>query len=232
MNRGCLVLTRWHVTDQVVDTALDLVTQAAAQAIGAQGVFHVVLAGGSTPRALYERMVTLQTDWSKWHVWFGDERCLPLSDTLRNSHMACSAWLAASSIPDSQIHVMHAELGAEAAALDYSRQLEGVGPFDLVLLGLGEDGHTASLFPGHGNEHVPGDMVAISNAPKPPPNRVSLSARRLSNASRVLFLVTGIGKRTAVTAWRRGENIPAAAICPAVGVDVLVEPICIEENNE
>lgn len=229
MNSGCLAVTRWHVTEHVVDAAWEMVADVAAKAISARGVFHVVLAGGNTPRALYERLISLQTDWSAWQVWFGDERCLPADHGERNSHMACAAWLQASAIPADHIHVMHTELGAEAAVVDYEEQLREVGMFDLVLLGLGEDGHTASLFPGHGNELAVADVIAVQNAPKPPSDRVSLSARRLSNARHVVFLVTGAGKRDAVVAWRRGEPIPAATICPAAGVDVLVESVCMGE---
>lgn len=229
MENGCLVSTRWHVTDRIVDEALDLVAQFARHALRERGAFHLVLAGGTTPRALYRRLAVLQTDWSGWHIWFGDERCLPPADEERNSRMAYTAWLQDSPIPDDQIHVMHAELGAEAAAVEYAGQLRGMGEFDLVLLGLGEDGHTASLFPGQGSEFAITDVVAVKNAPKPPADRVSLSARRLSNAKHVLFLVAGAGKRDAVSAWRRGEQIPAAAICSPAGVDVLVEAVCMEE---
>ncbi len=226
MIEGCLTRTRWHVTDNIAEAALSRIASAAAQALRERGCFHLVLAGGGTPRALYERMPELQTDWSRWHIWFGDERCLPVDDAERNSLMAYQAWLHDSAIPAAQIHLMHAEWGGKSAAADYLDQLRGVGRFDMVLLGLGEDGHTASLFPGQTSEDA-ADVLAVSQAPKPPPERVSLSARRLSDASMVLFLVAGAGKRDAVAAWRRGAPIPAASICPAAGVDVLVAPECM-----
>jgi 6-phosphogluconolactonase len=107
----------------------------------------------------------------------------------------------------------------------YTEALRTVGEFDLVLLGLGEDGHTASLFPGHEWGTAPGspDVLAVFDAPKPPQQRVSLSAARLSRARQVIFLVSGESKREAVAEWRAGKNIPARAIVPTAGVDVLVE---------
>ena len=99
-----------------------------------------------------------------------------------------------------------------------------------MLLGLGEDGHTASLFPGHEWGTAPGspDTLAVFDAPKPPPQRVSLSAARLSRARQVIFLVSGQSKQRAVAAWRAGKDIPARTIRPAVGVDVLVESALLE----
>jgi 6-phosphogluconolactonase len=128
-------------------------------------------------------------------------------------------------IPSSQLHVIAGELGANEAARQYAAVLRTVGDFDLVLLGLGEDGHTASLFPGHEWGTAPGapDTLAVFDAPKPPPQRVSLSAARLSRARQVIFLVSGESKHKAMEAWRAGEDIPARAIRPAAGVDVLVE---------
>ncbi len=232
MNNRCLLSTRWHVTENVVDEALRWVKRVAEGSLSARGAFHLVLSGGNTPRALYERMSLLQTDWSGWHVWYGDERCLLSTDEARNSHMVYTAWLHDSAIPQDQIHVIRGELGAHAAAVEYAGQLNGVGAFDLVLLGLGEDGHTASLFPGLEGVDADVDVVAVSNAPKPPPDRVSLSARRLSNTHHALFMVTGVGKFDAVAAWRRGAAIPAATICPNEGVDVLIEPVCVGEESK
>jgi 6-phosphogluconolactonase len=108
--------------------------------------------------------------------------------------------------------------------------LRPVGDFDLVLLGLGEDGHTASLFPDHewGAEAGSPDALAVFDAPKPPSERVSMSAARLSRARHVLFLVSGESKRLAVSTWRAGSNIPARAIQPESGVDILVESALLE----
>lgn len=220
--------THWEVVedrDEWLKRALARVQAAAREAVGRAGVFHIVLAGGSTPLALYRALAGETCDWPRWQVWFGDERCLPADHPERNSRMVRKAWLDQVAIPPANIHLLPAELGPRQGAALYAQALAGVGEFDLVLLGLGEDGHTASLFPGHdwGEAADAADVLPIFNAPKPPPERVSLSARRLSRARRVLFLVQGAGKRQAVAAWRRGERLPAAAIRPAGGVEVLLD---------
>jgi 6-phosphogluconolactonase len=201
------------------------IVDAAAGAIESRGRFLIVLAGGDTPRGVYEMLRTARTDWSRWHVHFGDERCLPRDDAARNSRMAADSWLDHVPVPPDRIHVIPAELGAAAGAIAYAATLRGIGEFDLVLLGLGEDGHTASLFPGHdwGASASAPDALAVLDAPKPPPQRVSLSASRLGRAREVLFLVQGESKRDAVTQWRADANIPARAIQPEAAVDVLVE---------
>jgi 6-phosphogluconolactonase len=202
----------WH-------TACDAIVQCAAQAIAERGQFLIVLAGGNTPRAVYRLLREAPTDWSKWHVYYGDERCLPRDHVGRNSLMAEQTWLDHVPIPASQIYTMPAESGALLGAKTYAETLAGVGDFDFVLLGLGEDGHTASLFPG-GPWNDGGATVAVANAPKPPPQRISMSASRLSAAHNVLFLVSGAGKQQAVNDWRAGKAIPASAIRPENGVDV------------
>ncbi|MGH8590694.1 MAG: 6-phosphogluconolactonase [Gammaproteobacteria bacterium] len=201
------------------------ILDAAARAIERRGRLLIVLAGGNTPRGVYRMLRAADTDWSRWQVYFGDERCLPAADAERNSRMAADAWLNRVPIPQDQVHAIRAELGASAAALAYAQTLRGVGDFDLVLLGLGEDGHTASLFPGHdwGVAASGPDALPVFDAPKPPPQRVSLSVARLSRTREVLFMVEGEAKRSAVTRWRAGEQLPAGAIRLAGGVDVIVE---------
>lgn len=224
---------RWRICDDaagVVAAATEVVAGAARTAIGAGGVFRIVLAGGSTPEAVYRALRDLETPWSAWRVYFGDERCLPPEAEGRNSRMAARTWLAHVPIPPGNVHPIPAELGPERAASDYSRTLREVDEFDLVLLGLGEDGHTASLFPGRDWGEAPDSPAAlpVHDAPKPPPERVSLSARRLSRARQIVFVVTGAAKRDAVRAWRVGQRIPAAAIAPPGGVDVLLETACLD----
>ena len=219
---------RWHaVSDEhaLQQQALTMILARAARAIRERGQFHVVLAGGNTPRNIYRQLSTAPTDWSAWHVYFGDERCLPPNDPARNSHMAAEAWLNHVAVPASQVHRIPGELGASRGAQRYAEMLEAIGDFDLVLLGLGEDGHTASLFPDHEWGTVPGspDTLAVFDAPKPPPERISLSAARLSRAREALFLVSGESKHWAVSEWLAGKDIPAASIKPVGGVDVLVE---------
>jgi len=173
------------------------------------------------------------TDWSAWHIYFTDERCLPPADAARNSRMAGEAWLDHVPIPIIQLHVIPAELGANKAASAYVETLRTIGEFDLVLLGIGEDGHTASLFPGHDWDSSPQspDALAVFDAPKPPPERVSLSAARLSRTRRAIFLVSGESKRGAITDWRDGKNIPARAVTPAAGVDVLVDAALLAPSS-
>ena len=219
---------RWLPVADVAElerTACRLIVDASQRAIKERGEFLIVLAGGNTPRGVYRLLRKQSADWSRWNVYFGDERCLPAGDAGRNSKMAADEWLDHVPIPKDQVHPIPAELGATAAALAYAETLRNVSEFDLVLLGLGDDGHTASLFPGHdwGTSSDAPAVLAVFNAPKPPPERVSLSAARLSRAREVLFLIAGDDKRDAVARWRAGENIPARAIRPRGGIDVLVE---------
>ncbi|HQR60905.1 MAG TPA: 6-phosphogluconolactonase [Methylophilaceae bacterium] len=217
----------WKVfknSQELGDAACGAVLAAADAAIAKRGRFLIVLAGGNTPREVYRHLRHADADWSKWHVYFGDERCLLPEHADRNSRMADENLLQHVPIPPDQIHAIPAELGSEQGAQAYSCTLAGVGEFDLVLLGMGEDAHTASLFPGKAWEsQAMAPAIAVHGAPKPPPERVSLSASRLSRAHRVIFFVTGAGKRDAVKLWRSGADLPVAAVAPAAGVEVYMD---------
>jgi 6-phosphogluconolactonase len=133
--------------------------------------------------------------------------------------MVEEVWLSHVSIPKNQFYAIPTELGPIEGAKAYAKTLANVGRFDLVLFGLGEDGHTASLFPNHAVDNS-ADVVPVFDSPKPPAERVTMSQNRLNNTNEALFLVTGKGKQEAVDNWRKGVAIPAALITPACGVDV------------
>ena len=233
---GPAQVCRWHAVSELEGlhvAAAAHILGAADRALRARHAFHVVLSGGNTPRETYRRLRGAATDWSEWHIYFGDERCLPPEDASRNSRMAGEAWLDHVPIPASHRHSIPAERDPQEAALAYAATLRSVGEFDLVLLGLGEDGHTAGLFPGHAWGEGPGSasVLAVYDAPKPPARRVSMSAVRLSAAREVLFLVSGNEKRMAVARWRAGDRIPARSIAPAAGVDILVEAALIDDRQ-
>ena len=221
--------------EAVARAAAARILGAAREAIAARGRFTLVLAGGTTPQAAYRLLASADSadlataPWSQWHIYFGDERCLPADDPERNSRMAAEAWLDHVPIPRTQIHPIEAERGAQPAARDYSALLAAVVPFDLVLLGMGEDGHTASLFPGQ--RHDPDAwVVAVSCAPKPPAQRVSLSARALSATRALLLLVTGEGKRAALQRWGAGEALPLAGLAPAAPIELLLDGAAAGES--
>ncbi len=217
-------ISRWHLfetQDAINQATLNKILESASKAIAARGSFSIVLAGGTTPKQVYELLRHADADWSKWHIYHNDDRCLPVDHADRNSLMARQVWLNHVAIPADQIHDIPAELGPVEGAKLYAETLKGLGDFDLVLLGLGEDGHTASLFPGHTWDNSL-DAFPVFNSPKPPAERISISARRLSQAREVIFLVTGAGKQEAVDNWRKGVAIPAMVIRPEAGVDVYV----------
>ncbi|WP_456417803.1 6-phosphogluconolactonase [Thiolapillus sp.] len=206
--------------EAVATAAVEKILACAGHAIRKKGSFSLVLAGGGTPARAYRLLAEQgRPDWPAWRFYFGDERCLPADDPDRNSVMAEQNLFRHIPVQNGQIHVIPAEQGAEAAAASYAREIETVLPFDLVLLGLGEDGHTASLFPGreYPEEQL---VVAVHDAPKPPPDRVSLNYGALSSAHELLFLVSGQGKAGAVRQWRNGKDIPAARL---PGAEILVD---------
>jgi len=169
------------------------VATAIADALDARGVAHVALAGGTTPRRAYTLVGPLVPDWSAVHLWFGDERCVGADDPDANVRMVREALEA----PGAILHRIEGELGAEAAAEQYALLL-GDTVLDLALLGLGEDGHTASLFPDNAGLDATGVAVGVHGAPKPPPDRVSLTLDKLNEARAILLLTEGAGKREAM----------------------------------
>lgn len=204
---------------RVLDDAGAVAAAAADLVAGAieGGLRTLVLAGGSTPRRAYELLAERPLPWGRVTVLFGDERCVPPEDPESNYWMAHEALLGR--VHPGTVHRMPGELGAETAAALYDDVVRALPPLDLVLLGMGPDGHTASLFPGHPEVRASGCAVAVHGAPKPPPDRVSLTLGTLRGARRVVFLVTGGDKAEGVRQAQRGE-VPAGMI---PGAELLVD---------
>ena len=177
-------------------------------ALGA-GARSLVLTGGTTPRRMYQLLAEAPVEWGRVSILFGDERCVPPADPESNYRLAKDTLLGR--VDPAAVLRMPGELGAEEAAAAYDAAVGRLQPLDLVLLGMGEDGHCASLFPGRPELDAPGWAVAVHGAPKPPPDRVSLTLGCLRNARRVIFLVTGAGKADAYRKAAAG-SVPAGMI--------------------
>jgi 6-phosphogluconolactonase len=166
-------------------------------ALGARGRASLALAGGTTPKATYEALATLPLDWSNIDVFFGDERCVPPDHSDSNYRMAKAALFDRIAIGAERIHRMQGELAdREAAAHAYERLLPAA--IDVVVLGIGEDAHTASLFPGATALSEPARLVLPVIGPKPPPERLTLTPPVLRAARLCLMLASGAGKAEAV----------------------------------
>ncbi len=177
---------------------------------------HFAVAGGSTPRRAYELLASMQGTWSHVHLWLGDERCVAADHEDANQRMLDESLLSKlRSHEGPHLHPVRGDLQPEDAAWLYARELVatiGEQPvFDLVLLGLGEDGHTASLFPGDPAAlSAEAPVIGVRGAPKPPPERITLTLPVLRRARFTLLLATGEGKKDALARVRAGdEEIPA-----------------------
>jgi len=165
----------------------------------------IVLTGGRTPRVAYQLAADLEPDWSRVEVWWGDERCVPPEDERSNYCLALNL-LDRINQPPAAVHRMRGELGPEAGADAYDQELDGVGTFDLVLLGLGPDGHIASLFPNFPALDVTDrDAVGTEAGLEPFVDRISMTLPRLCDTRELLFLVAGEDKADAVARAFAGE---------------------------
>jgi 6-phosphogluconolactonase len=212
----------------LADAVSQHIVTSAAQAISSRGRFTLALAGGSTPRAAYSRLATrdllLELDWQRTHVVWGDERCVPPDDLRSNYRMAKEALLDRVPIPADQIHRIRGEGEPEKAAMEYERELRGLlgsEGLDLVLLGMGEDGHTASLFPGQAAVHETARWVVAVPAPDGTMWRVTLTPAVLNTARNVTFVVSGASKAARLQQVLEGpftpDVLPAQAIRPTQG---------------
>ena len=220
---GANKINNWQVKPTAEEVALlarDIILDKAQQAIHARGIFKIVLAGGTTPKRIYELLAKESCHWEQWRIYLGDERCLPKNDSERNSHMIQHTLLDKVDFPHKNIHFIPAEQGAAKAAAEYEQMVHPALPFDLVMLGMGEDGHTASLFPEH--KHDTSELVhAVSNAPKPPSDRVSMSTSSLSQTRTLLRIITGASKSDSINLWQKGKDLPIAAIT-SIGDDIIL----------
>ncbi len=213
----------------VAEEAAAWVAAASLRAIADHGACSVALAGGSTPRLLYEALAGPgwrdRVDWSAWHVYFGDERACPPDDRSSNFHLAATTLLSRVPIEATRVHRMPADRAdLDAAAAEYSALLSaqlpagaaGAPRLDVVLLGLGENGHTASLFPGTPALHVTDRWATRGLADYEPFDRMTLTFPAINAAAAVAFLVTGGAKRAPLAATARGDT-PASRIRPVDG---------------
>jgi 6-phosphogluconolactonase len=187
----------------------------------------VVLTGGSIAATLHAAVLDVprraDVDWSRVEVWFGDERFVPADDPDRNAKQAHDALLSHVPLDPHRVHEMPASDGrygddVEAAAAGYADELRAVlgerPRFDVLMLGIGPDGHCASLFPEHEAVHAEGLTVAVRHSPKPPPTRISLTMEVLRAADEVWFVAAGAGKAQAVHDALTGSDVVAV---PASG---------------
>jgi 6-phosphogluconolactonase len=185
--------------------AVGLFEHHALESIQARGQFCVALAGGSTPKAIYERLAKLRLPWDQIHLFWGDERCVPPDDSRSNFAMVNAALLEQIQIPHENVHRMRGELGGQAGAAAYKAELgvmfDGPIVLDLIHLGLGPDGHTASLFPSTPDWDSPEPVRVTFPGPtlEPQVERISLGFSVLNAARAAHFFVTGANKAEIVS---------------------------------
>ncbi len=206
----------------VAQAAAERIVQAAQHAIAARGRFWLALAGGGTPKAAYAALAELRPDVSGWIVCLGDERLVPADHADSNFRMAMAAGLSQLGLGDAQVVRVPTELGEPTAVANaYAAALERLGPqtLDLALLGMGQDGHTASLFPGSTADGESERLVAATWVASQSAWRITLTRPALEAAREVLFLVVGSDKAARVAGIRDGTDVrsPAARIRPRDG---------------
>ena len=213
----------------------------ASEAIATQGRFTVALAGGSTPEATYKLLATDEfaerLDWSRVHIFWGDERCVPREHPDSNYRMAREAWLDLVPLPAGNVHRIRGELEPGQAASEYEEVLRvffsvpsgeaetkgevAVACFDLVLLGMGDDGHTASLFPGTAAINEQTRWVTAHYVEKLSAWRITLTPAAINAASKVIFVVSGPDKASrlqqVLTGPYQPDSLPAQIVKPVAG---------------
>lgn len=215
-------------TPNFVTDAAQFILDCAQRAIAERGLFRLSLSGGNTPKPVYAEFARLGKDlqWARVQITFGDERCVPPDSADSNYRMARESLLEAAPIPDGNVFRIAGEKEPEVAARDLEARLAAVAArfsepryaHDLILLGLGEDGHTASLFPGSPALDEAERNVIPATGPKPPPQRITFTYPLLNAAREVAFLVKDPSKEQVIQEVLAGDpRHPASRIRPAHG---------------
>lgn len=206
----------FETPDLVAHALADTFVEDATRAVSERGAFFVALAGGTTPRAAYTLLAQQPrlgtVDWNNVFVYFGDERCVPPDSSDSNYRMAHDTLLGKTGIPDSNVHRIHGEDDPQEAARSYASLLiETMGDsprFDLIMLGMGPDGHTASLFPGTNPKIDDGRLVRAAYVEKMHSWRITFTPAVINNARHVVIATEGLPKAPALYAVREGPYDP------------------------
>ena len=183
----------------------------AKKSISEKNCFSIVLTGGQSVLNLYKILSKSDSNWEKWHIYIGDERCVPMCHKDRNDQVINEIWLDNSTISKNNIHFIQAELGLIEAQKEYEKVLKKIDKFDVVLLSVGEDGHVASLFPNH--SYPDNKMVVIeSNSPKSPKQRLSMSYKQLNKSNYIFKLLIGKSKQQVVHLLQKTTNLPITKV--------------------
>jgi 6-phosphogluconolactonase len=220
-------LTSCPDAEAVAVRAAAVIERHLEQALRERGAAHLALSGGTTPGRTYELLAAAGRDWTGVDVWFADERCVAPQDEESNYRLAAAALFQPAGIEPGRVHRMQGELGPQEGARRYAGELTervggegergaGVPVLDVVVLGIGPDGHVASLFPGAGTLDAGEDAVClgVSDSPKPPPERITLSLAVLRAARACILLATGPAKADAVSAMlaEPSSHVPASLL--------------------
>lgn len=197
-----------------IEKVVQKITNLANQKIDNNKPFRLLLSGGTTPRDIYQELRNIDTDWSKWRFYYGDERYLPPRHPDLNSTMVEESLLNHIPILLENHKKIDTSLSLEEAAENYRKVVDSVELFDLTLLGIGEDGHTASLFPGNelGEKPNSPSVLIVKNSPKPPVERITLSLDRINRSENILILASGSGKKNIINEIISTSHYPASLI--------------------
>lgn len=208
--------SNFHVydnTDLLAVAASDFILENINACLSSNSRCRIALPGGRTPASCLKLIAQSNIPWEKIEWYLGDERCLPIGDEERNDSMVRQNLFSNGASQENNFFPIAAELGAEKSAEDYSKIINAFKVFDIVILGMGEDGHTASLFPDNiALNDTSSSVVPVHNAPKPPGDRVSLSLKTLSDAKLRIVLAAGSDKKTALGQIKAGERLPINCI--------------------
>jgi len=198
--------------ESLAQNAATFIKDAIENCVSKQSYCRIALPGGNTPARCLQILSAYDLPWSELEWYMGDERCLAVDHAERNDGMIKKVLFASQPDAINNFFPMKAELGAEKAAEDYSALIKPFVAFDIVILGMGEDGHTASLFPGNKALQDTRIAVPVYNAPKPPAERVSLSLQTLSDATLRVVLIAGENKKDVFNRMNNGEQLPVNSI--------------------
>ncbi len=243
---GDFVTPRLHIFEDcsvVARRVADLFMQLDLNKEGQQPVF-VALAGGSTPEESYRRVAKRPMNWSRFHFFWSDERCVPADDEQSNFRMAGNALLNHITVNECQIHRIHGEADPPEECRRYAKEVvqtldapdQQIPVFDMVLLGVGADGHTASIFPGGSLHREPAGICAWTEHPQSGQKRITLTMEVINAARNVVLVACGDHKAGVIADWlgrKKTGKLPVADICPVQGsFDLYLDSLAASELND